>query len=151
MYKKYLYVLALADDCYYVGITNNLKRRITQHKKGASGWTTLHKPSHIIEHAENVRPCVENKVTLNYIDRYGWEKVRGGSFLSIDIKNPLKEVDALRKKYAIIVEPELVPGMPNWKTTKDVDTTPVDPDVERLLLELAESYNSGTKICIESS
>ncbi|GGG36136.1 GIY-YIG nuclease family protein [Christiangramia forsetii] len=34
MYLYYVYILQCFDDSYYTGITNNLNRRISEHKNG---------------------------------------------------------------------------------------------------------------------
>lgn len=85
-----IYVLALEDDCYYVGITHNLNLRYAQHLAGdGAGWTTVHKPLRIIEViSEDATLQKENEVTLRYMKKYSEEKVRGGSYCKISRPNP---------------------------------------------------------------
>ena len=77
-----LYVLKLTDDCYYIGMTMNLNIRLAQHMigKGAK-FTRLHKP---IELIKVIYPAIdndiENNITREYIDKYGSDKVKGGSY-----------------------------------------------------------------------
>jgi predicted GIY-YIG superfamily endonuclease len=85
-----IYVLALEDDCYYVGITHNLNLRYAQHLAGdGAGWTTVHKPLKIIEViSEDATLQKENEVTLRYMKTYGEGKVRGGSYCKVLRPNP---------------------------------------------------------------
>lgn len=44
-----LYVLLCEDGTLYTGITNNLEKRITDHKKGIGGrYTRSHKPIRLV-------------------------------------------------------------------------------------------------------
>jgi len=80
-----IYVLKLEDDCYYIGITMDLNKRLSQHwcGKGAK-WTGLHKP---ISVERVVFPVLdykmENELTLEYMEKYGKEKVKGGSYCRV--------------------------------------------------------------------
>ena len=76
-----IYVLELAEDNYYVGITMDLNKRIAQHCAGTGAlWTRLYKPKRVIEiFYENCTLGMENEVTKRYIEQYGANKVRGGS------------------------------------------------------------------------
>jgi len=77
-----VYILQLANDCYYVGFTQNLPQRLTQHftHKGAL-WTKKHPPIKLIDVYYDVPEFVEHRVTKRCIERYGAEKVRGGNHL----------------------------------------------------------------------
>jgi predicted GIY-YIG superfamily endonuclease len=79
--KPLVYVLALADDCFYVGVTYNLNQRLAQHMAGTGAlWTRLHKPLKVLEIVLDVTPATENEVTLRLIEEYGPARVRGGSW-----------------------------------------------------------------------
>ncbi len=80
-----LYVLKLEDDCYYIGISHNLNQRWSQHYSGSGAkWTRLHKP---VEVVKVIYPAtekdIENRITLEYMETYGKEKVRGGSYCKV--------------------------------------------------------------------
>jgi predicted GIY-YIG superfamily endonuclease len=80
-----VYVLRLEDDFYYVGITYNLNQRMSQHWTGVGArFTRLHKPIEVIKvvYPANERD-IENKITREYIQLFGKEKVRGGKYLNI--------------------------------------------------------------------
>jgi predicted GIY-YIG superfamily endonuclease len=85
-----IYVLALEDDCYYVGITHNLNLRYAQHLAGdGAGWTTVHKPLRIVEViSEDATLQKENEITVKYMEKYGEHKVRGGSYCKVSRPDP---------------------------------------------------------------
>lgn len=77
-----VYVLGLQDDCFYVGFTQNFKERIKEHFLGiGTSWTTLHPPLTVRETFNDKCLSYENYLTEKYIDRYGYERVRGGDHL----------------------------------------------------------------------
>lgn len=90
-----LYVLKLDNDKYYIGITLNLNQRLSQHFSGdGSKWTKVHKPINVIEiQINNVDENLENKITLEYMQKYGWQSVRGGSYTKLDLKRPTKLIN----------------------------------------------------------
>jgi putative endonuclease len=77
-----LYVLRCEDDTWYVGISYNFNIRMAQHWSGrAAKWTRLHRPLAV---HEVIYPATnENEKTLELMERYGKDKVRGGSFCRI--------------------------------------------------------------------
>ena len=81
-----VYVLKLEDECWYVGITMDLNKRLSQHWSGdGAKWTKLHKPlavERIVYPADS--ETIENDTTREYIELYGKEKVRGGSWCKVE-------------------------------------------------------------------
>lgn len=77
-----IYVLELEEAKWYIGITTNLNYRWAQHLAGdGAKWTRLYKPKRIVEvYVENCDEKLENEVTQQYIEKYGKENVRGGSW-----------------------------------------------------------------------
>ena len=77
----YIYALELTHGKYYIGKTNYPTFRIEQHfQYGGSTWTTKYKPLHIVEIIPNCDDYDEDKYTRKYMDKYGINNVRGGSF-----------------------------------------------------------------------
>ena len=77
-----LYVLNLEQNKKYVGMTNNLNIRLSQHYDGSGAkWTRLYKP---ISVERIIYPAtendIENKITLELMQMYGKDNVRGGSY-----------------------------------------------------------------------
>lgn len=83
-----LYVLQLACGKYYVGKSKNTTSRIEDHYEGSgSSWTSKYKPIKIVETIENCDEFDEDKYTLKYMQQYGIDNVRGGSFCEINLNN----------------------------------------------------------------
>jgi len=87
--KNYIYVLKLVDDRYYVGRTSNILKRMEEHFTiGGAVYTKKYKPLKIIEVIEELTNEDERFKTLEIMEKYGWEKVRGSCWCSLEIKQP---------------------------------------------------------------
>jgi len=87
-----LYILLLENNKYYIGITLNLNQRLAQHFTGeGSQFTKKYKPLevHKIIYNNDINESYENKITLEYMHKYGYENCRGGSWCSLKINKPL--------------------------------------------------------------
>ena len=83
-----IYVLQLEKGKYYVGKTTDPYFRIKSHfNSNGSKWTQLYKPLKILELKRNCDDYDEDKVTRQYMDKYGINNVRGGSFVSVKLDN----------------------------------------------------------------
>ena len=92
-----VYALKLSDGKYYVGKSDNVKQRIESHFSGSgSAWTREHKPFRVMEVRENVSRFEEDKMTKEYMDKYGIDNVRGGAYTQVDLPDESKE--ALRRE-----------------------------------------------------
>jgi predicted GIY-YIG superfamily endonuclease len=87
--KKYIYTLLLEDNRYYIGRTANIFKRLSQHftSKG-SIYTKKFKPIKILEIVIEETCYDEKNKTIEYMKKYGWEKVRGSYWCSLSIKQP---------------------------------------------------------------
>ena len=84
----YIYVLELVDSKYYIGKTDNPQFRLESHfNSNGAAWTKKYKPINIIELIPNCDDYDEDKFTLKYMEKYGINNVRGGSFVSINLDN----------------------------------------------------------------
>jgi predicted GIY-YIG superfamily endonuclease len=90
-HKIHVYVLELEGGNYYIGQTKNLKRRTSQHISGSGAlWTGLHKPTRLVAIDNAVYPSDslaakrETELTIEYMKKYGWQKVRGGAFCCLE-------------------------------------------------------------------
>jgi predicted GIY-YIG superfamily endonuclease len=100
--KNYIYVLHLIEDRYYVGRTGNILRRIEEHfTLGGSIYTKQFKPIKVIEVTEELTPEDERIKTIEIMEKYGWEKVRGACWCSLKIKKPNFEKNKKAKKRII--------------------------------------------------
>jgi predicted GIY-YIG superfamily endonuclease len=85
--KFNIYILQLIKDKYYIGKTHNVSIRLAQHKNGTgSKWTKLYSPVKLLDHFESTDKFDEDKYTKKYMDLYGIENVRGGSYTQIKLK-----------------------------------------------------------------
>lgn len=80
-----IYILKLEDDCYYIGITMDLNKRLSQHWSGKGAkWTALHKPVSVEKVIFPVLDSkMENELTLEYMEKFGKDKVKGGYYCKV--------------------------------------------------------------------
>ena len=84
----YIYTLQLEQGKYYVGKTNNPQFRLESHfNSNGSEWTKIYKPIRLMELKPNCDDYDEDKITRQYMDKYGIQNVRGGSFVSVNLSN----------------------------------------------------------------
>ena len=60
-----------------------------------SEWTKIYKPLRVIEVKPNCDVYDEDKITIQYMDKYGINNVRGGSFVSVKLDK--STIDTLKK------------------------------------------------------
>lgn len=83
-----IYVLRLDGGKYYVGKTNNVMTRYQQHLNGSgSAWTIKYKPVSLEKVIKNVSVFEEDKVTKEYMSKYGIDNVRGGSYVETELSD----------------------------------------------------------------
>lgn len=93
----FIYILKLKNDKYYIGKSRNkktLQDRIINHfNRGGSIWTKRHKPIRI-EKIINIidEKYIEDRIVFEYMNIYGIENVRGGSFCKIKLSKEEKIV-----------------------------------------------------------
>ena len=79
-----LYVLKLENGCYYIGVSNNLNFRLSQHIEGKGAqWTKNNKFRSVSKLIFPATDDMENRVTLEYMEKYGVDKVRGGDYCRV--------------------------------------------------------------------
>jgi predicted GIY-YIG superfamily endonuclease len=88
-----IYVLLLENKKIYVGKTNHPQQRIKDHFESfGSEWTRLHKPLQVLEIIKDTDDFQENTTTLQYMEKYGIENVRGASFSTIHLSQETKNI-----------------------------------------------------------
>jgi cellular nucleic acid-binding protein len=93
---KSIYIIKLKYEKWYIGTSDNVEKRIKQHFNGnGSKWTQKYKPLKLINSYKIKDLHEEDKITLQYMEKYGINNVRGGSFCNIELTDGEKEV--LRK------------------------------------------------------
>lgn len=92
MTKTSIYVLSLQGGRYYVGKSDDVPKRYQQHVNGSgSAWTRKYKPVSLVKTIENASSFDEDKVTKEYMSKYGIDKVRGGSYVEVELSDLQKE------------------------------------------------------------
>jgi predicted GIY-YIG superfamily endonuclease len=87
-----IYVIILKGGRYYVGKTNDILKRYQEHLSGVgSSWTKKYPPVSLEKIIKNVSPFEEDKVTKEYMSKYGLEKVRGGSYVELELDDFQRE------------------------------------------------------------
>ena len=73
VHRYYVYILLCSDKSYYVGVTNNIERRLTEHKSGLpeSSYTASRGPLTLVY-------CEEYKHILQAIKREKYFKTAAG-------------------------------------------------------------------------
>ena len=99
----YIYVLLLEEGKYYIGKTENPDSTIKQHfetitgssaswlgvkpqlqvKKSGDSWTKKYRPLNVLDIIHDCDDYDEDKITRRYMDKYGVDNVRGGSFCDV--------------------------------------------------------------------
>ena len=92
----FIYVLKLEQGKYYIGKTNKPQFRLNNHfNSNGSEWTKKYKPIKVLDIKKNCDNYDEDKYTRKYMDKYGINNVRGGSFVTIKLSD--SEIDILKK------------------------------------------------------
>ncbi len=82
----YIYILQLERGKYYIGRTSRPDFRIESHfNRSGSEWTRLYRPIRIVEIIKDCDEYDEDKYTRMYMDRYGVDNVRGGSYVKVKL------------------------------------------------------------------
>lgn len=87
-----IYVLRLEGHRYYIGKSDDVLNRYQQHINGyGSAWTRKYKPISLEKTIKSVSPFEEDKITKEYMSKYGIDKVRGGSYVELELSEIQKE------------------------------------------------------------
>ncbi len=79
-----IYVLELRNNKYYVGFTSNLDNRLKQHNEGnGTKWTKKYKVLRVLKTFDTNNLFEEDKYTKIYMNKFGIDNVRGGSYCTI--------------------------------------------------------------------
>eukprot|EP00834_Sanchytrium_tribonematis_P008953 NODE_1312_length_1372_cov_0.178319.p1 type:complete len:177 gc:universal NODE_1312_length_1372_cov_0.178319:490-1020(+) len=77
----YIYVLQLSHSKYYIGKSTNPLNRITTHIEDTRNlFIKRHKPINIISCFQSTSDFDEDNTVKEYMQKYGIENVRGGSY-----------------------------------------------------------------------
>jgi hypothetical protein len=91
-----LYVLELSQNKYYVGKTLltdavRIRAHFRVDKGGGCTWTRLYTPVSVLYTCSGDSEQEENILTLQMMNQYGWENVRGGKWCQVSLEySPLQ-------------------------------------------------------------
>ncbi len=84
----YIYVLQLEKSKWYVGKTTNPEFRLESHfNSNGSAWTSKFKPIKLHQLIPDCDDYDEDKYTMMYMDKYGINNVRGGTYVQIKLED----------------------------------------------------------------
>ncbi len=88
-----IYVLFLEQGMWYVGWTDRKDgSRFTEHFTGSGAkWTQKYRPIQVMEWREGTLED-EDRITLEYMGKYGWWNVRGGKWCQVAMTAPPTEL-----------------------------------------------------------
>lgn len=96
-----VYILKLSNDKYYIGKSCNPPERIRQHFLLKTGkWIKTHNPLYVEKIVSDCNVFDEEKITLEYMYKYGIDNVRGGSFCNVNLTE--EEVKYLKRQICSI-------------------------------------------------
>lgn len=117
---RYVYVLALENNCFYVGTASNLKRRLIEHftKKPRIKWIVKN-PIICVAHTETLvgdlyqNYDLEDKIALGLANTLGVDYVRGGKLSGHPEKAPDSWLTIVKANTPVDIE-----KYNNWSDSK---------------------------------
>ena len=92
-----IYILSLVENKYYIGYTDNIKKRVQDQIDGkGSSFTKKYRPTSLVKVYENVSPLKVDKYVIKYMKKFGINNVRGGSYKNVELKK--SQIDELEKQ-----------------------------------------------------
>lgn len=124
-----IYVLELADGCFYVGLTSDVAHRMQQHLAGEGAeWTKLHPPIRVLHtigtgtrdgrQAERI----EDEVTVTLMFRYGIDKVRGGHYSYVEqelVESQLRSRGLWERVKQVVMDRQAFDTEASWSDALD--------------------------------
>jgi predicted GIY-YIG superfamily endonuclease len=112
---RIIYALKLTEKKYYIGSTQCLTKRYTEHESGtATSWTSKYPPKCIVEQTTG-NLFDEERLTLEYMALYGIENVRGGSYCKVRL--PKHEIKKARQQIQHYFDLCYICDSPNHKSS----------------------------------
>ena len=97
----YTYVLQLQEGKWYVGKTNDPFNRLMQHvNENGSAWTRKYAPLQVHEVKPHASRFDEDNKTLEYMETYGIDNVRGGCYVQVVL--PPEQRREIQRKIASV-------------------------------------------------
>ncbi len=104
MNKLCVYILMCNDSSYYIGVTNNIERRILEHQSGDNkkACTFYRRPLELIWYSEDMDAiqAIELEKQIK-----GWKRAKKEALIKKDWKELIK-LSAIRKSNVTLREPQ---------------------------------------------
>ena len=104
LYENSIYIYVIRQECgkYFIGKTDGPRIAVADiqelAKKNNQRWLLNYRPYEIQELIHSLDTWDEDKITLKYMDKYGIDNVRGGSFNSVSLSS--EELNTIRAMIA---------------------------------------------------
>lgn len=135
-----IYVLKLKDGKYYIGKTHNVEKRFEEHLRGeGSAWTRKHEPLSIEQAIPWASPFDEDKITKEYMLKYGISNVRGGSYVTETLSD--EQISSLRRELWAATDKCTKCGRGSHFVSDCYANTTVDGDEIEVLVWICEKCN----------
>jgi len=83
-----IYIIKCSCDKYYVGKSSDPEHRYDTHINGMGPlWTQIYKPVELINRFPLMTKFDEDITVKQYMDKYGVDNVRGGTYSSVNLSN----------------------------------------------------------------
>lgn len=91
----YIYVLLLQGNKYFVGTSDSPEEDISEHYRGnGCEWTKMYCPIEVLVLLPDT--AYEDKITFEYMDKYGIDNVRSTKFNNIELT--YSEIEFIQEK-----------------------------------------------------
>jgi predicted GIY-YIG superfamily endonuclease len=142
-----IYILKLIDNKFYIGYTDNIKKRVQDHIDGnGCTFTKTYKPTSLVKVYENVDPLKVDKYIIKYMKKYGIDNVRGGSYKNVELKT--SQIDSLAKEGIIYPKVSKVPKVSKQLKKISIDDINLDDlvidDIGEKVLKIPIKNANGT-------
>ena len=99
--RYFTYVLLLQGEKMYVGESDNVYLRLADHMgmtPSSAQWVRAHGPvRRVVEICTDAAPGDETYKTLEYMDMFGWQNVRGAAYCSPSLASAPRALHSFRR------------------------------------------------------
>ena len=91
----HIYILQLETNKFFVGKTDNIIFNITHFDRNSNSFTKKYKPLFLLEFKEKMEFIDIDITVKKYMNKYGIDSVRGGSYLDLELSIEQKNITKL--------------------------------------------------------
>lgn len=137
-----IYILKLEGNRYYIGYTSDPKKRINEHLNGnGCSFTKKNKPTAVEKIKYDEDPNKVDKYVLKYMQKFGINNVRGGTYKDEKLSDDLK----LKLKKELDNDPKMIIEVKNMMSTiKPKTSKPIKIKINKTVTKI---HNGTCYIC----